>query len=155
MPNIAVARDRAEVDASHLTWMAVHGVLCLGLRHPNMQRVGEHAQVRELVEQFVRGLEKIMLDGRFLSEAEIADVHRVEAEERATPPLRMIDQDDVASIALGAGALRMVAEIFRATGRDNPLIRRVSDSLARIAGAVVEPEGLEEAIELPPLAPRG
>jgi hypothetical protein len=55
---------------------------------------------------------------------------------------RPLTADERASIAFGAGALHIFAEIMRRSEimRERaPVVRRLSDSLATIAGGAVEP----------------
>ena len=76
MPDMTKAEDLAAVEADLLTWMAIHGNLCLALRHPGNQ--GPSAQ---LVSDFAHALLAMLIDRGLLSPAEADQVSRVEVEE--------------------------------------------------------------------------
>jgi hypothetical protein len=61
------------IETSGLTWMAVHGVICLGLRHP-----GYVGPSRAIVLSFVRELGRELLDHGVLTSEELALVERTE-----------------------------------------------------------------------------
>lgn len=61
------------IETSGLTWMAVHGVICLGLRHP--QFVGPS---RMLVLNFVRELGRQLVEHDVLTGEELSLVERTE-----------------------------------------------------------------------------
>lgn len=64
------------IIANRLVWMAVHGTLCLGLRHPSY--VGPS---RRLVEEFVRALGDGLVAWGCLTAEELELVQKTEAEE--------------------------------------------------------------------------
>ena len=59
-----------------LDWLAVHGNVCLGLRHPN--NIGPS---RAMVEKFLADLEAELLACGLLSPADIAEIHQLERQE--------------------------------------------------------------------------
>jgi hypothetical protein len=59
--------------ATGLTWMAVHGNLCLALRHP-----ANSGPSRKLIENFVRQLGENLVENGVLTAAELAEVQRTE-----------------------------------------------------------------------------
>lgn len=65
----------ASVTAPMLTWITVHGNLCLSLRHP--QNVG---QSRELCLQMVRRLSTMIVDSGLMTQEEMDQANRVEAQ---------------------------------------------------------------------------
>jgi len=69
---------RAEwpVTAPGLVWMAIHGNLCLALRHPS--NLGSS---RALMEQFVRALGENLVENGVLTPDELAQAQRLEIEE--------------------------------------------------------------------------
>lgn len=64
------------VETSGLTWMAVHGCICLGLRHPAYT-----GPSRELVMNFVRTLGAELVQHGVLTESELREVERFETED--------------------------------------------------------------------------
>jgi len=79
-----VASDRIllrphAVEASGLLWMAIHGNLCLALRHPS--NVGES---RDLVVDFVKRLGRLLVEWSVLTEEQLRYTERVEVEEGST-----------------------------------------------------------------------
>lgn len=69
-------RADGTVVASGLVWMAVHGNLCLALRHRS--NVGPS---RALVERFVRALGDKLVENGVLTADELAQAQRLEIEE--------------------------------------------------------------------------
>lgn len=71
---------RAEfpVIASGITWMAIHGNLCLALRHPS-----NTGPSRLLVKEFLNQLGQHLVGVGVLTPAELAEVQRTET--AATP----------------------------------------------------------------------
>lgn len=65
----------ASVTAPMLTWITVHGNLCLSLRHP-----GNTGQSRELCLQMVRHLSKLIVDAGLMTQEEMDQANRVERE---------------------------------------------------------------------------
>lgn len=65
----------ASVTAPMLTWVTVHGNLCLSLRHPS--NVG---QSRELCLQMVEHLSKLIVDAGIMTQEEMDFANRVEQE---------------------------------------------------------------------------
>lgn len=66
--------------ATALTWMAVHGYLCLGLRHPATR--GSTHPSHAVVQDFVEALGEHLVDVGLLTADELALVQRVEADEQ-------------------------------------------------------------------------
>ena len=64
------------VETNGLTWMAVHGAICLGCRHPAYL-----GPSRTLVIAFVRELGKRLVEAGVLTEAELQEVERCERQE--------------------------------------------------------------------------
>lgn len=87
------------VVATALTWMAIHGYLCLGLRHPGTQGAGHpsHAMVRDFVEQ----LGEHLVDIGLMTADEVSMVQRVEAEEQ--PSCEVCQCTDVEACPGGCG----------------------------------------------------
>jgi hypothetical protein len=71
----AMAEPHA-IESPGLVWMAVHGAICLGLRHP--AHVGPS---RELVVNFVKALGQELVEWNVLTALELAEVERVEQQE--------------------------------------------------------------------------
>ncbi len=69
---------RAEwpVTAPGIIWMAIHGNLCLALRH-----AGNRGSSRAMVERFVRALGDNLVENGVLTAEELAQAQRVEIEE--------------------------------------------------------------------------
>jgi len=67
------------IRATGLAWMAVHGNLCLALRHP--ENVGE---ARDLVVDFVKRLGRLLVEWGVMTEEQIRYTERVEADEGST-----------------------------------------------------------------------
>lgn len=65
------------VETNGLVWMAVHGTVCLGLRHPSHTGAS-----RALVLGFVHELGERLVEWGVLTPAEFAVVNRVEQEEQ-------------------------------------------------------------------------
>lgn len=81
MPNLAVAQEPAAVEMELLSWMAVHGAICLALRHPRMS-APSHRTSRAMLLAFIEGLETLMRERGLLTADEIHQVHRVEDDAR-------------------------------------------------------------------------
>ena len=65
--------DRVEIDARALDWLVVHGVMCLGLRHPHY---GGSSRAAAL--EFVAKLGRILVDTGLLSEQELIEIQLTE-----------------------------------------------------------------------------
>lgn len=63
----------ASVNAPMLTWVTVHGNLCLALRHPS-----NSGQSRELCLQMVQHLSKLIVDAGIMTQEEMDEANRVE-----------------------------------------------------------------------------
>lgn len=74
--DIRKAHARAEVIATLHEWMAVHGNLCLALRHP--ENTGPS---RALIVGMIHRIGKILVEGGALTEEELNFATRVEQEE--------------------------------------------------------------------------
>jgi hypothetical protein len=59
-----------------LQLMAVHGAICLGLRHPNLK-----APSRAIILEFVAATESAMVHCGLISQKHVALIHKVEQEE--------------------------------------------------------------------------
>lgn len=68
-------RAQVPVTAAGIVWMAVHGNLCLALRHPS-----NTGPSRLLVQDFVGQLGQHLVAVGILTPSELAEVQRVEAE---------------------------------------------------------------------------
>lgn len=77
MVNIAAAHRTVLLEVDLLTLMAIHGYLCLGLRHPG----ASPGDTRNLVLRFVESAGSNLVRGGLLTRAELALVHRVERQE--------------------------------------------------------------------------
>ena|ERR1043166_9664623 len=64
------------IETNGLTWMAIHGTLCLGLRHPAY--IGPS---RFLVKNFAEELGRKLVEWGTLTEAELTLVNKMEQEE--------------------------------------------------------------------------
>jgi hypothetical protein len=80
--NAAAASQRIAMTEPHsvetngLTWMAIHGTLCLGLRHPAYK-----GPSRLLVKSFTEELGRKLVEWGALTEEELALVDRTEQQE--------------------------------------------------------------------------
>jgi len=64
------------ITTNQLTWLAVHGNICLALRHP--QNIGAS---RPLVEKFVKELGKKLVEWRVVTQEELEAAEKLEREE--------------------------------------------------------------------------
>lgn len=71
--NTALAEKKFTVEAQALTWMAVHGNLCLALRHPDNRGAS-----RERMITIIKDLGKLLVDSGFMTQAEMADAMHYE-----------------------------------------------------------------------------
>jgi len=71
-----LARTTMTVTAPQLTWLAVHGNLCLALRHPDNRGAS-----RPWVLAFVKALGQHLVDAGVLTDAELRVAEKLEAEE--------------------------------------------------------------------------
>ena len=76
MPDVTKATVELPVHAPLLTWMAVHGVLCLGLRHPEM-----NGPSRRIVEDFVRQLGQALVANGLLTAQELREAEHLERQQ--------------------------------------------------------------------------
>lgn len=67
-----------EIEQTLFLWMAVHGNLCLALRHP-----GNQGPSTDYVRKFVRVLGQLLIDKGVFTEAEIAAAMETEVVESA------------------------------------------------------------------------
>lgn len=67
-----------------VTWLAVHGNLCLALRHP-----GNTSNSRQRVVDFTLGLGKFLVDSGAITQEELDRAQKVEAEE-GSPEFRSL-----------------------------------------------------------------
>lgn len=65
--------ERVEIDARVVDWLTVHGVMCLGLRHPHYG-----GPSRALAIQFVQKLGQALVDVGLLTEEELKQIQLVE-----------------------------------------------------------------------------
>jgi len=72
----AAMTEEYSIGSPGLVWMAVHGTLCLGLRHP-----AYGGPSRAFVENFVRALGDCLVEWGCLTPEELAFVQRVEQDE--------------------------------------------------------------------------
>jgi hypothetical protein len=61
------------MEASLLSWMAVHGYLCLALRHPDST-----GPTRELIEEMLEQLGALLVDREMLTPAELQEFTEIE-----------------------------------------------------------------------------
>ena len=71
--DVAKALERAELNAQLGTWMAIHGYLCLALRHP-----GVRGESRPMVLDFVHKLGRILVGTGVLTEEELFYAEKTE-----------------------------------------------------------------------------
>ena len=69
----------AQVTANHLTWLAVHGNLCLALRHP-----ANKGPSRQWVLTFVKDLGKALVKWGVITEEELKQTEKTEIEAGST-----------------------------------------------------------------------
>lgn len=74
--DITKATESIELRGTLLMWMAVHGNLCLALRHP-----GNQGSSRALVEAFVYQIGARLVEEGLLSAQELREAEQLEAEE--------------------------------------------------------------------------
>lgn len=74
--NLEKAKAEVSVNATVLTWLTVHGNLCLSLRHP--QNRGES---RALCIDVVRMLSKLIVEAGVMTQAEMDQANRLELQE--------------------------------------------------------------------------
>jgi len=67
---------KAAISTPLLTWVAIHGNLCLALRHP--ENVGDS---RKLVLNFVKELGRFLVKSGIFTEAQLEAMEKVEIEE--------------------------------------------------------------------------
>ena len=71
------------VTTNTVTAMAVHGALCLALRHPHFNGKGKHghSRSRELVVEFTKSLGKWLVTAGALTPEQLRRAEELEAEE--------------------------------------------------------------------------
>jgi len=69
-------RTNMTVETNLLMWIAVHGNLCLALRHP--QNIGA---ARPHVVKFVKDLGKMLVEHKAVTKEYLVKAHRLEVEE--------------------------------------------------------------------------
>jgi len=67
---------QAQVTANYLTWLAVHGNLCLALRHPQ-----NRGPSRKYIVNFVKGLGKMLVAAGVITQRQLKEAERLEIEE--------------------------------------------------------------------------
>lgn len=77
MPNLDAARTVVPLEINLLSLMAIHGLLCLALRHPKITE----GTVRSIGLKFIEDAGRMLVRGGLLTEEELEEVHRVEEEE--------------------------------------------------------------------------
>lgn len=60
--NYDIATDKASIEAELLTWMAVHGNICLALRHPD----NNSTLVRPRMVQLINTIGVLLVDSGFM-----------------------------------------------------------------------------------------
>ena len=70
-------KKRMGVEGAAGTWVAIHGFLCLALRHPGTGGIPSRA----LVEEFVAKLGAALVDAQLLTPEELAEAEDVEIRE--------------------------------------------------------------------------
>jgi hypothetical protein len=71
------ARMMIMIPAEALTWLAVHGNLCLALRHPD----NNSPRVRPRMIKMVKRLGELLVESGLLTQAEIDEATRYELEQ--------------------------------------------------------------------------
>ena len=66
----------AEIRANLLTWLTVHGNLCLALRHPENRGAS-----RSYVVQFTKQLGQALVKWGVITQAQLREAHKLELEE--------------------------------------------------------------------------
>ncbi len=77
MPDMTKAEVPAAIETDLIVWAAVHGSLCLALRHPQLPETS-----RKIVEAFVTGVEAQLVAGGLFTREEMEHAHNVEQEVR-------------------------------------------------------------------------
>jgi hypothetical protein len=72
---VAVMRNIRILQADVLTWMAIHGSLCLALRHPSYK-----GPSRKIVKKFCDSLGNSLVIWQALTPEQLELVHKTEAE---------------------------------------------------------------------------
>lgn len=71
-----LANTQGTVSASLLTWITVHGNLCLALRHPQ-----NRGPSRKLAVEFTKALGKALVEWGALTPEQLKEAEKLEAEE--------------------------------------------------------------------------
>lgn len=79
--DMSKAQVPAILETELIVWAAIHGCLCLALRHP--EYVGAS---RAMVENALTGIEALLVSGGLFTREEMAAAHKVEQDARPPPP---------------------------------------------------------------------
>jgi len=71
-----LVRTKTSVTADLLTWLTIHGNLCLALRHPQ-----NRGPSRQFVVNFVKRLGQMLVTSGAITEEELKAAEKLEAEE--------------------------------------------------------------------------
>ena len=78
------AGEKFTVEAPAATWLAIHGFLCLGLRHP---ATADHS-MRETIKDFTTELARLFLSEGLIDQYEFDQIQRTEQEALGPGPER-------------------------------------------------------------------
>lgn len=78
--DLSIARKPAAIETELIAWSAVHGCLCLALRHPEYTGAS-----RSMVEHMLNGIETLLVDGGLFTRAEMDAAHKTEQDLRPPP----------------------------------------------------------------------
>jgi hypothetical protein len=74
--DVATALETAAVEESLFVWMAIHGNLCLALRHPENQGLS-----RSYTVAFVEKIGRLLVDRGLLTQEQLDHAQQVETEQ--------------------------------------------------------------------------
>jgi hypothetical protein len=74
--NLEMATEIRQLNAPLLTWLAVHGNLCLALRHP-----ANLGKSRERMVGLIRTISVLLVDSGFMTQEEMDQATRYEAQQ--------------------------------------------------------------------------
>jgi hypothetical protein len=74
--NPGLFANKTAISVSNLTWISVHGCLCLALRHP-----GVSGELRKRALEFTKSLGTTMVEAGAWTQEQLRAIEKVEAEE--------------------------------------------------------------------------
>jgi len=74
--DLQILKKKAAISVPLITWVAIHGNLCLALRHP--ENVGD---LRKLVLNFVKELGQFLVRCKVYTKSQLEAIEKVEIEE--------------------------------------------------------------------------